>query len=134
MTPHMRLTLYEISKDTLGTGATSDVFRGTRKSDGRTVAVKVLNKLTADPHRLENLEEDIKGARMEAELMKSVRSCDCCRVLSNPWPWCGKTERAKGVNSQTAPHICLKSAQLQKLKLLNANHCEWAKNRACWGS
>lgn len=73
LTPHERLALYTISKETLGTGATSDVFRGTRNADHRPVAVKVLNKLTTDAHRQENLEEDIKGARTEAELMESVR-------------------------------------------------------------
>ena len=49
------------------------MFTGTRYSDGKQVAVKVLDKHTSDAIRRENLSEDIVGARLEAELMKEVR-------------------------------------------------------------
>jgi len=80
--------MYTVSRDRLGAGATSDVFRGTRKSDHLPVAVKVLDKLTKDPQRLENLLEDIEGARTEADLMSEVRRPGCRRsVFREPAPF-----------------------------------------------
>ena len=67
------LARYDVHAERLGSGATSDVFAGTVKADGTRVAVKVLDKLTTDPGRRENLPEDIEGARAEAELMREVR-------------------------------------------------------------
>lgn len=71
-TPGEILDRYEVLKERLGTGATSDVFKGRVKASGKPVAVKVLDKLTRDAHRQENLSEDIQGARTEAALMGEV--------------------------------------------------------------
>ncbi len=98
-TPGEILDRYDILKERLGTGATSDVFKGKVKATGKPVAVKVLDKLTRDAHRQENLAEDIQGARTEAALMGEVSAPNRGRAGLA----CGDAGRQAQANAVVAP-------------------------------